>query len=86
MADDETFRLAADCDVAREAADALFAVVAAELIAVLPASADPGDSGFFSFSCLARSSAFVLLVNAMCRLSGDHTGLPAPLGKSVTMQ
>ena len=40
MADDETFRLAADCDVAREAADALFAVVAAELVSALPASAE----------------------------------------------
>ena len=37
----------------------------------------------FFFSCFARSSAFVSLVNAIDFPSGDHTGLPAPFGKSV---
>ena len=40
MADDETLNLAASADSAREAAEALFAVVASELISVLPASAE----------------------------------------------
>src|SRR6266487_6344760 len=37
----------------------------------------------FFFSCFARSSAFVSLVNAIVFPSGDQTGLAAPLGKSV---
>src|SRR6266480_993368 len=37
----------------------------------------------FFFSCLARSSAFVSLVNAIVFPSGAHTGLLAPLGRSV---
>src|SRR5438105_15767821 len=37
----------------------------------------------FFFSCFARSSAFVSLVKTIVLLSGDHTGLPAPCGKSV---
>src|SRR5205823_9667116 len=37
----------------------------------------------FFFSCFARSSAFVSLVNAMFFPSGAQTRLPAPLGKSV---
>jgi GrpB-like predicted nucleotidyltransferase (UPF0157 family) len=40
MADDETFSLAASADSARETAEVLFAVVAPELISVLPASAE----------------------------------------------
>src|ERR1700730_6430268 len=37
----------------------------------------------FFFSCLARSSAFVPLVNAIVLPSGDQAGLPAPFGRSV---
>src|SRR6266849_4070292 len=37
----------------------------------------------FFFSCFARSSAFVSLVNAIIFPSGDQTGLPAPFGRSV---
>src|SRR2546430_17390324 len=37
----------------------------------------------FFFSCLARSSAFVSLVNAIVLPSGAQTGLPAPFGRSV---
>src|SRR2546429_4157267 len=37
----------------------------------------------FFFSCLARSSAFVSLVNAIVLPSGGHTGLLAPFGRSV---
>ena len=44
---------------------------------------DPGFSLFFFFSCFARSSAFVSLVNAMVFPSGAQTGLPAPFGRSV---
>src|SRR5262249_49912084 len=40
-------------------------------------------SSLFFFSCFARSSAFVSLVNAMFFPSCAQTGLPAPLGKSV---
>ena len=40
MADDDTFTLAANADAVREAAEALFAMVAAELISVLPGSAE----------------------------------------------
>jgi len=40
MADDEVFSLAANADVAREAAEVLFAVVAVELVSVLPGSAE----------------------------------------------
>src|ERR1700686_2259580 len=41
------------------------------------------SSFFFFFSCFAKSSAFVSLVNAIIFPSGDQTGLPAPLGRSV---
>src|SRR6266498_3238087 len=37
----------------------------------------------FFFSCFARSSAFVSLVNAIDFPSGDQTGLPVLFGKSV---
>src|SRR5713101_451949 len=37
----------------------------------------------FFFSCLAKSSAFASLVNAIDFPSGDQTGLPVPFGKSV---
>jgi hypothetical protein len=40
-------------------------------------------SSLFFFSCFARSSAFVSLVNAMFFPSGAHTGLAAPFGRSV---
>src|SRR5579871_784201 len=36
--------------------------------------------------CLARSSGEALLMNAIILPSGDHTGLPAPLGRSVIRQ
>ena len=41
------------------------------------------SSFFFFFSCLARSSAFVSLVNATVFPSGDQAGLLAPFGRSV---
>src|SRR3954470_10442499 len=43
------------------------------------------NSSSFRFlrSCLARSSGFVELVNTIDFPSGDHTGWPAPLGRSV---
>src|SRR5256885_965527 len=41
------------------------------------------SSFFFFFSCLARSSGFVSLVNAIVLPSGDQTGLFAPFGSSV---
>src|ERR1700730_6974514 len=41
------------------------------------------NSSSFFFACFARSSALVSLVNAIVFPSGDQTGLPAPLGKSV---
>src|ERR1700726_4674621 len=37
----------------------------------------------FFFSCFARSSKLVSLVKAIDFQSGDQTGEPAPLGKSV---
>ena len=37
----------------------------------------------FFFSCLAKSSAFVSLVNAIVFPSGAQTGLLAPFGRSV---
>src|ERR1700739_2989250 len=47
-------------------------------------------SNFLSFAaalsflcCLARSSADVYMVKAIILLSGDHTGPPAPRGRSV---
>src|SRR5437868_1143738 len=39
----------------------------------------------FLRSCLARSSGLVVLVNTIDFPSGDQTGLPAPLGKSVNV-
>src|SRR6185312_5075 len=52
-----------------------------------------GFSDFLSFAaalsflrCLTRSSADVSLVKAIILLSGDHTGPPAPRGRSVIFQ
>src|SRR3954451_4355425 len=39
----------------------------------------------FLRSCLARSSGLVELVNTIDFPSGDHTGLAAPLGRSVNV-
>src|SRR6266550_8462875 len=41
------------------------------------------DSFDFFFSCLARSSAFVSLVNAIVFPSGAQLGFAAPFGRSV---
>src|SRR6266702_7918989 len=63
------------------------------LFALFPAGRDEGGislTAFFNssslrffFSCFARSSAFVSLVNAIDFPSGDQTGLPVLFGKSV---
>src|SRR6266704_1499608 len=50
---------------------------------VVAGGGDPGFSADFFFSCLARSSVFVSLVNAMVFPSGAQRGLPAPFGRSV---
>src|SRR5205823_11726037 len=50
---------------------------------VVAGGGDPGFSADFFFSCLAISSVFVSLVNAMVFPSGAQTGLPAPFGRSV---
>ena len=49
----------------------------------IPATDFLAFPSLFFFSCFARSSAFVSLVNAMFLPSGAQTGLPAPLGSSV---
>src|SRR5712671_2813551 len=41
------------------------------------------DAAFSFLRCLARSSADVSLVKAIILPSGDHTGPPAPRGRSV---
>lgn len=62
MADDETFSLAASCDSAREAAEALFAVVAAELNSVLPASAEVLHVGATSVrGCLTKGDLDIVV-------------------------
>src|SRR4029453_1598084 len=54
-----------------------------------PAGAFPPPAFFssssldFFFSCLARSSALVSLVNAIFFPSGAQLGFPAPFGRSV---
>src|SRR5207249_9539306 len=48
----------------------------------LPAFFDSSSFDFF-FSCLARSSAFVSLVNAIVLPSGAQLGFAAPFGRSV---
>src|SRR4029453_10647103 len=54
-----------------------------------PAGAFPPPAFFssssldFFFSCLARSSALVSLVNAIIFPSGAQLGFPAPFGRSV---
>src|SRR5207249_9948484 len=63
------------------------------LFALLPAVRGDGEfsliaffdsSSFdFFFSCLARSSAFVSLVNAIVLPSGAQLGFAAPFGRSV---
>src|SRR5438552_15964294 len=48
----------------------------------LPVFFDSSSFDFF-FSCLARSSAFVSLVNAIVFPSGAQLGFAAPFGRSV---
>src|SRR6266550_7826015 len=48
----------------------------------LPIFFDSSSFDFF-FSCLARSSAFVSLVNAIVFPSGAQLGFAAPFGRSV---
>ena len=50
---------------------------------VAPTAFFNSSSFFFFFSCFARSSGFVSLVNAIVFPSGDQTGLLAPFGRSV---